>query len=184
MSVPKSLGERGDDARDAFGVGACVLGRTAPCVHQLLGGDDAALRDERDERDPCDLAVAGGQVEHPAAVGTGDLVGEVDVAELEQRSDGRPPARVVVVAGEDDHVRAGVGEVEQGPVDDAFGLGRGGAGVELVPGDEDQVDVAVVRDAGDLGEHGTVLVGARPSADGAADVPVGGVEDAHRPEAT
>jgi hypothetical protein len=48
---------------------------------------------------------------------------EVDVGVVEHRGHRRQPSRVVVVAGDHHHRPAAAAEVEQGAVDDAFGLG-------------------------------------------------------------
>ena len=70
-------------------------------------------------------------------------------------------------------------EVEEGAHDEPLGIRCGGGGVEDVAGDEDEVDILLVRRPDDICEHGIVLVEAGSTLEDLAYVPVGSVKDAH-----
>src|SRR5439155_4331435 len=85
----------------------------------------------------------------------------------------------VMVAGEHDHRRARGGQIEQRAVDDLLRLRLRRGGVEQVAGHEHRVDSVLGGDRRDLGEHGDVFAGTRPSTNRPTHVPVGGVEEFH-----
>ena len=149
------FGEDPQDAEHPVGVGRVGVGRVARQQH--VGGDDVALRRERQQGEQRHV-VARRHLEHATVVGWADGRGHRDAAGLGERGHRRQAGRRVVVAGEDHHRAAAGGEVEQGPVHDALGLGRGRGGVEQVAGHDHEVDVLALGHAGDLGEDGAVLV--------------------------
>ena len=89
------------------------------------------------------------------------------------------PRRVVVVAGDDDDLGAGVAQVEQRLEDERLGIGVGRRGLVEVADHEHDVDALAVGDADDVGQHRLVLGEARLALDRLADVPVGGVQQLH-----
>ena len=102
-----------------------------------------------------------------------------DTERREHRTHRFEPRRVVVVAGDDDDVGAGVAQVEQRLEDERLGVGIRRRGLVEVAGDEHDVDALGVGDAHDVGQHGRVLGEARLALDRLADVPVGGVQQLH-----
>src|SRR5581483_10078540 len=88
--------------------------------------------------------------------------------------------RRVVVAGEQEHLRAGTEHlVDRGP-EQLRGVGRRRERVEHVAGNQHQVHALVAGDRGDLREHALELGLARAAADRAPEVPVARVQDAHQ----
>ena len=173
----EALHERGQDVLDALPVGVepLVLG-----VHHRAGVHHSPLRDERQDRDPrLFLAVARGERDDAALVGRPHLGPDVDPQAFEEGRERPELLRVVVVAGDQDAGDALGHEARQEVVDELLRLGRGRRRVEDVARDEDGVHLAVDRDPGHLTEGPGVLVHPRAAPQRLADVPVGGVEEAH-----
>jgi hypothetical protein len=87
---------------------------------------------------------------------------------------------VVVVAGDGDDRDAVAGQAHQRAVDQLLRRRRRCRGVVEVARDEHGVDLVGPRDRHDLAEHRLLLVEAGATLEGLADVPVGGVQEAHR----
>ena len=134
---------------------------------------------ERHERDADRLALASTDLDHASIGRTPRCAHHRDSERGEHRSHRFEPGRVVVVAGDDDDVGAGVTQVEQRLEDERLGIGIGRRGLVEVAGDEHDVDTLGVGDAHDVGQHGFVLGEARLALDRLADVPVGGVQQLH-----
>ena len=147
--VAKRGAQRAHDSGRARGVLLRVIG--ALLGHQVRGTDDPALRQEREERDARGLARRGLEREHTALVGPRQHSAGVETAGArEQRADRLEAAWVVVVAGDQDHVGAAVGEGEQRRVDDLLRFGRRRREVEEIAGHDHQVDALARRDRRDL----------------------------------
>ena len=155
-----------------------LVGVTA---EERVGVDDIALGQPGQGGDAHGLTGADDDLVEPALTGRDDEGGHVDPAETGQRGDGLEAAGAVVVARHHQDVAAVGGQVEQGLVDEPLGLGRGGGHVEQVAGHDDQIDVPLGGQAGDLAQHGPVLVEPGPAPHQPADVPVAGVQQPHRP---
>ena len=161
--------------RFAVGLEPLVLG-----VHHRAGVHHPPLRDERQDRDPrLFLPVARGERDDAALVGRPHLGPDVDPQALEEGRERPELLRVVVVAGDQDAGDALGHEARQEVVDELLGLGRGRRRVEDVARDEDGIHLAVDGDPGHLTEGPGVLVHPRAAPQRLADVPVGGVEEAH-----
>jgi hypothetical protein len=173
----KGAGQLRDHAPDARVVPARVL--IGVERHELRRADQATLGKKRHERDARGFALPGAQGKHAALVGPGEHGSCGDPTAGQQRGDGREPVRVIVVAGDDDHMGASVSKVEERAVDDPLSLVRRRGGIELVARYQDKVDAFRAGDLCDLGEHCLMLVGSAPSPDRPTDVPVRCVKDAH-----
>ena len=138
------------------------------------------MREERQRRDEHVLAAVAARHLDDRSVGLGEHRSRHDRPELEQGLDSLETAIAVVVAGQHDHARARRREVEERVIHDLFGFRRWRGGVEDVAAHQYRVDLVCARDVGDLSQDRDVLVGPRSSADRAADVPVGGVQEPHR----
>jgi len=89
------------------------------------------------------------------------------------------PRRRVVVAGDRDDRDPGGADPSQDPGCGLHGLGRRHRPVVEVPGDQHGVDPVLDRQVGQRRQHG-LLVGQQVLAvEGPAEVPVGGVHQAH-----
>ena len=116
-----------------------------------------------------------GKSRTPPSSGRAIVAPTVTRPEGEQRCHRPQAGRVVVVAGNHDH-RRDLGKVEKRPVDDLFGCRRRGGRVEDVAGDEDEVDLLVAGDGGDLRQDLAMLVVTGTTADRPAHMPIGGME--------
>ncbi len=175
------IGERRAQRRDhlahALVVGRDVLARVL--AHELLGADDPALREERHERNSHRVARTAHDLDDAAIRRTPRRAHHHDAQRGEQRTHRLEPRRVVVVARDDDDVRARVAQVEQRLQHERLGVGGRRRGLVEVAGDQHDVDVLGVGDADDVGQHGPVLREPRLALDRLADVPVGGVQQLH-----
>ena len=84
-----------------------------------------------------------------------------------------------MVAAGQHHLRPSFPQLRQRLVQHLDGVRRGQRPVIHVSGDQHEVDPAVPHDLGHLGEDLTLGVQQAGAVEGAADVPVGGVEDQH-----
>ena len=134
---------------------------------------------ERQRRDDGRLAATGLDGPGPAPGGGARAAEDLYVDELGEQRTGVQPERIVVVAGDDDHLRSGSPHADQEPVDELLRLGRRVAALEDVPGMEDEVDGVPLDEGREMVEHGLQLVEALDPLPSAADVPVAGVDDLH-----
>ena len=161
------------DALDPLRVGGRPRRRVLEAV------DHPVRVHERQERDPDDLAVGAGQVEHAALLRRPHAVDEADarVGPLEPVEEAEERGRVVV-AGEHDH-----GSDRRELLQRLDGEGHlGVAGpepVEDVAGVEDEVRPHLAGELDDLPERGLVVGHAGRAVRLAPDVPVGDVEEPH-----
>jgi hypothetical protein len=91
----------------------------------------------------------------------------------------REAGRIVVVAGDDEHVRSGPADTHQEPVHELLGLGRRVAALEDIPGVKDKVDGVLFDEGREMVEHGLELVEALDALPSPADVPIAGMDDLH-----
>src|SRR6185437_8423141 len=96
-----------------------------------------------------------------------------------QRPVGVQGRRVVVVAGDRDHLRAGVPQREQRADDELLGVGAGRRRLVQVTGHQHGVDLSLPGDPHDLGQHLALLGQPVVTLEGLADVPVRGVQETH-----
>lgn len=106
-----------------------------------------------------------------------------DPTQPEEGSHGLESSRVVVIAGYHHH-GGHLCQLQQSPVDDLFSLGRGGRDVEHVARHQDEIDIVVSGDRGDLGQDITMLVRPADTTDGSSDMPIGCMENLHSTEGT
>src|SRR5690606_10890337 len=105
---------------------------------------------------------------------------DVDALRAHEPGDRVEAARAVVVAGHDDGGQARLGGAPEELVHGLLGLGAGVAGVEQVPGHQDDLGAGLQPDLEALQEGFPDLGRAVVAVEGLARVPVAGVEDAHR----
>ena len=71
-------------------------------------------------------------------------------------------------------------EADEEAIDEGDGLRRGHGAVIQVTGDDDNVDVLAVGDVGDLVQDGRLVLKERDIAEGAPDMQVARMENAHK----
>jgi hypothetical protein len=181
------------------GVAVRVEGESSTQAH-LVGvghGEDA----NRDAFQPRPIKA---QLEKPSVEGTnGDgagrerydlgpgITGEHDAVAPGEHLRRDDPVRRVVVARDRHHGAKGstpartvaphLSEVPEGAVEQLLGVTPGIEGIEEIPGDEHQIRVLPAGELDDLGEHLPLLIQPGKPFETLTDVPVGGVEDLHRP---
>ena len=134
---------------------------------------------ERQRRDDRLLSTTGLDGPGPSPGGGARAAEDLYVDELREQRTGVQPERIVVVAGDDEHLRSAAPHADQEPVHELLRLGRRVAALEDVPGVEDEVDRLLLDEGREMVEHGLQLVEALDSLPSAADVPVAGVDDLH-----
>ena len=115
----------------------------------------------------------------PSPGGGAGAADDLYVDELGEQRAGVQPERIVVVAGDDEHLRSASPHADQEPVHELLRLGRRVAAFEDVPGVEDEVDRLLFNEGREVLEHGLQLVEALDPLPSAADMPVAGVDDLH-----
>lgn len=103
----------------------------------------------------------------------------MDTEQLRESPQRVEAARVVVVAGDQYDLDLCLDEGAERRCEQPLGLGRWRSRVVDVAADEDDIDASITRDGAELGQHRFELDGATATANRAAEVPVGGVQEAH-----
>jgi hypothetical protein len=134
---------------------------------------------ERQCRDDRRLSTAGLDGAGPSP-GSGAWAAEdLHVDELGEQRAGVQPERIVVVAGDDEHLGSASAYANQKSVHELLRLGGRVPAFEDVPGVEDEVDGFPFDESREVIEHSLQLVEALDALPSAADVPVACVNDPH-----
>jgi hypothetical protein len=134
---------------------------------------------ERQRRDDRLLSAPGLDGPGPSPGGGARAAEDLYVDKLGEQRAGVQAERIVVVAGDDEHVRSGPAHADQELVDELLRLGRRVSALEDVPGVEDEVDGVLFDEGGEMVEHRLELVEALDALPSAADMPVACVDDLH-----
>ena len=151
---------------------------------RLLAGEvqrrhPGAWGGERQRRHHRRLAAAGLDDAGSALCGGARAADDLNVDEPGEQRPGVEPKRVVVIAGNDDHLRSAATDADHEPVHELLRLRGRIPAFEDVPGVEDEVDGVLLDEGRELVEHGLQLVEALNPLPSAADVPVARVDDLH-----
>ena len=176
-----------DDAVGAFAAGATFCGVCADGVgdgaeHCLVGGfytECGGVEARREVGDGVDVYALGAVGEFDGAGGVFDGGAQVHAGGFEEGGAVAEAAEGVVVAGAEDDFHAGAHEAGERLVEQGGAFGSGDGAVVDVAADEEGVDTFGVHVVEQFVDELLVFAGEGAAVEGAAEVPVGGVQNLH-----
>ena len=176
-----------DDAVGACAAGASFCGVGADGVGDgaedgLVGGvytEGGGVEARREVGDGVDVYAQGAVGEFDGAGGVFDGGAQVHAGGFEEGCAVAEAAEGVVVAGAEDDVHAGAHEAGECLVEQGGAFGGGDGAVVDVAADEEGVDAFGVHVVEQFVDELLVFAGEGAAVEGAAEVPVGGVQDLH-----
>src|SRR6202035_3145238 len=171
--LPKGAAEILDGALEHLGIfspGARLLAGEVQRRHPGSG------RGERKRRDDGRLSTTGLDGPGPSLRGGARASDDLYVDELGEQRTGVQPERIVVVAGDDEHLRSGSTHADQEPIHELLRLRRWVSAFEDIPGVEDEVDGLLFDEGREMFQHSLQLVEALDPLPSAAHMPVARVD--------
>ena len=176
-----------DDAVGTFAAGVTFCGVGADGVgdgaeDRLVGGVNAeggGVKARREVGDGVDVHALGAVGEFDGAGGVFEAGAQVHAGGFEERGAVAEAAEGVVVAGAEDDVHASAHEAGECLVEQGGAFGGGDGAVVDVAADEEGVDTFGVHVVEQFVDELLVFTGEGAAVEGAAEVPVGGVQDLH-----
>lgn len=171
---PKPCGQVRDHAAHSLGV---ALMRLGIAFGHLRRADQVGGLGKRHRGDP--LAGSGFVLDDPALIGTPRAANRRHIDEFGQRAPGVKPQRVVMVAGDDDGLRACAADTAEETEHSPLGRRRRPARVEHIARHYQQIGALVLDKVAEMRQHGFEFIEPVDPFPQSAGMPIAGMDDQH-----